>query len=627
MTDPFSNPAPARVPDRADDPFGIPSDSGRATRMGDAEDRALVPRDQWGRYLLPHLDGTKPVKNKGFTRVSTQKQSLSNTIGIQKWSGRRIVDGLASSPELVTAAMRAMAMPEGKEREQAIGKVAAAAFDLGGGKERAGKGTEFHEFTEKFNRGELPDVPKDRQADASAYVHLLQQNNIRVLPDMLERQVMCPYNVAGTFDNMVEWWNPDTEEWELVIADLKTGRSLDLGWLEIEIQLWNYANAYGLWTTTNIIYSSEPGKENEIVDIEGYYDPMPRELRQDKALIFHCPLDGTATLYVIDLSGVERYVKAAVEAKRANAEAKNKVTMVSQYRPGAFITSPEFVGTVTAPPSVETRQGVVVVPADAGPPPFSAPIHVPRPDGPTPEQAAAAEQASARIAKVDAMAKAAGRNDDDDEARPVTGPIVPPGAPVGDPSVMVIERDPVTNRKKRTCGFCHLPGHQRKTCPQNPDSPKYVKPEIKAVPDLPSDPVNTESLPPEGWVQDSEGRWAPPPPTDAADLADGDDAPPPPKPYCVGPIEQGHGQWTAGPDGFVCATCGKPSKMVWEQRQPPAMPPWDNPPDMIMWGIKQAGNTTALSAVRDTAIREQKWTEAYEQAARIRWGELVNAPT
>ena len=250
-TDPFGNPGPAKIPDRAD-PFGIPSDSGRATRTGDAEDRAKVPRDQYDRYLMPHLDGTKPAKNKGFTRVSTTKSALSNTFGIQQWSKRKVIDGIGKDPTLVAAAMRASAMPDGKDKEKALAAVAEAAFVVGGGKERAGLGTGFHELTEDRNRGDLDTATMDPKwlPELTAYETMLAENNIQVLPEFLERQVLCPYNDAGTLDNIVRWWNPDTEEWELVVADLKTGRSLDLGWLEILIQLWMYANAYAMWTTT-----------------------------------------------------------------------------------------------------------------------------------------------------------------------------------------------------------------------------------------------------------------------------------------------------------------------------------------------------------------------------------------
>jgi hypothetical protein len=672
--DPFGTPGQSIVPDRGDE-FGTPGEIERSRRRGDAEDRALVPRDQYDRYLMPQLDGTKPSKGKGLTRVSTTKAALANTIGIQKWTSRLIIDGIGQSPDLVEQAMRASAMSDDDPaKKKALARIAEAAFVLGGGKERSGLGTEFHELTEDLNRGVLDRTKLDSKwlPELAAYEQLLVQENIQVLPDMLERQVLCPYNQAGTFDNMFRYWNEITQEWELVIGDLKTGRSLDLGWLEILIQLWNYANAYGLFTATKIVYSTELGKESEIVDVEGYYTPMPPELRKDKALIIHVPLDGTAGLYVLDLGGVQAYVEAAVTAKRANAEAKLKVRKLGSVTPAAF--------TVDQLPATLDVNGRT---APAGSPAYAGALAAQRTQPPThpgatPDQIATAQLAEQRqqaaaetLARVDAAAVAEGRNDGDDEPTE-------------------------TGRKKRSCSICRKPGHTARKCPLNPDSPNYrpkgelLSPEqsaqlIEAATAPVVNPIELTGADPASGapltnVANYIGEIEPateaelaeqgePPYIDyGADLVAEEQAP-----YCTGGHQTG---WTSTyPDKlnqWVCGTCGKPSRGAWESGQtlvtsvPPlygapvnpdqiggpnyqpataeqineataqeaaaaTVPPaeWPAPPDprqltqIVLDDIAAAGNQADVLTIRQKAIESGSWVESlHNQPAMARYHAL-----
>lgn len=307
------------------DPFATPGET--AGRYGDAEQRAEVPRDQWDRYRIPRLDGTMPPANQGFTRVSTIKDAILNKRGVERWKNRMVARGLTLRPDLLKAATEAVRDDDTK----ALGAVVESAYAAGGGKDRAGLGTVVHDTTERKNKGEEVHVPEEYTKDFDAYYRLLAENHVRVLPEFMERVVLCPYNSAGTFDNIVEWFDKDggeldddgkpVGEWQLLIADLKTGRDLSLGWLEILIQLWLYANAYG------------------VLDLEtNTYTPMPREVRKDRAMIIHVPMSGgAAELFILDLSGVEQYVQAAVVARRGNTEAKHKVRSVGRVTPAPFV--------------------------------------------------------------------------------------------------------------------------------------------------------------------------------------------------------------------------------------------------------------------------------------------------
>lgn len=586
------------------DEFATPDASPRDyVPRGDAEARAKVPRDQWDRYLMPHLDGTKPARNKGFTRVSTIKSGLSNQTGIKVWTGEKIVEGLGQDTELVEASMRAATIVDPEDRKRALRKIADRAFVVGGGKDRSGKGTEFHEITEDINRGlsrvDITEAHPHLGPELTAYYRMLIDHDVQILPDMLERQVLCPYNMAGTFDNMVRWWNPDTEEWELCIADLKTGRDLSLGWLEILMQLWSYANAYGMWTTTDVTTAAD----GTITDVQGYYEPMPLELRKDKALIFHVPLDGTATLYVLDLSGVERYVAAAVEAKRANAEAKHKVRKVGTVTPAAFVEQPSQitihnqpatfypladVGALVAEGIMHGRQqatpGQITI--DGQSPATFYPYRdgnteqtVPSPEHAaeiirtssrqvTPDQQAQADKAAERLAKVAAMSNP--NTDGDDEPDTVVvgetvGGLRVPEYLAGQP--LVTERDPVTGRKKRTCGHCRKPGHTQKNCPENPASAKFAGDVGETTPP-PADPAA------QAYVPDESGPTAlAEPATDtemAAPISDTAQATVrvavAELPWCH--LAHAH-EWTsthpAAPGQWVCSVSGKPSREAYEQ--------------------------------------------------------------
>lgn len=589
--------------DTGGDGFSVPSDAGFTTPRESSESRAAVPRDQWGRYLLPRMDGSKPAPTKGATRVTTTAGALSNTEGLQKWGTRRALEGVGKSPELAAQVMKAAALPEGKEREQALGRVAQRAYELGGGNERSGKGTEMHQLLEDRHRGIQVTIPPERVKDVAAFDQMLIDNDITVLPEYLEVVVTCPYDQAGTIDNIVKWWNPDTAEYELIVADLKTGKSLELAKLEIAIQLWLYANALSTWETTHIS-KNDPKDPDRITGVEGFHTPMPYNLRTDLALVLHVPLDGTAHLYKVDLSGVDRYVRTALEAKRANAEAKNKWSLVSSVVPDAFVGAPSM-------------------PAPAPEPPAKAPIDfdkvraMTRPlaeNGtrpPTADQQAQVDKAKERMAVLEKGKNAS--TGEEAAASPLT-------------------HDPVTGRKKRTCGHCHQPGHTQKNCPQNPSSAKY-NPDFKV-----GDTTTVEGI---GFTKHSEG------PTEFAH------APTAEVPYCTMPHTC---QWTSSPPALPgqwgCTVSGKPSKAAWESGQtavtkeaPFYGAPVDNTvvtPDVVEvlapewatdptatseYGINAsltaATTRLAILEIRTASMKAGTWNENLETLARNSYNALV----
>ena len=340
------------------DPFATPGQqvpyAGRP--RGDAEDRAPVDRDQWDRYLIPALDGTKPATNKGYTRVSTLKDSAVDKRGINIHNQGLVAAGIATVPALAKIAAEAVR----DDDKKLLRKTAARAIEAAGGKDRTALGTNVHDATERINRGETDvHVPAEYKADVDAYYELLATYGVKIKREYMERVVLCEYHTAGTFDNIVEYWNLDAGEideetgkpigeWEWLVADLKTGRELKDGYLEIIIQLWLYANAKG------------------ILNLEtNQYEPMPTEVRRDKAMIIHVPMaGGVAELWTVDISGAERYVKAAVELRCGNREASQKWRSVGKVQPAPFVMPMDVPGHSTGA-ELAAKEASYQVPAGA----------------------------------------------------------------------------------------------------------------------------------------------------------------------------------------------------------------------------------------------------------------------
>lgn len=215
-----------------------------------------VPRDRWGRYLIP--DPTQPgMPTKSWTRATTFAKSMMDTYVLNMWQQRMAMKGLAMRPDLL-----ALVAATSLDDRDTLNKVAEDAKQHAGAKDRANLGTAMHSFTESYDRScdtfDETQVPETLRPDMSAYVTLVRDLDIEFVE--IERIVIVPeFGVAGTFDRLgllrkpltltVPWQDvpitlgKDTH----VMVDLKTGRDLTYGWNEIVIQLALYANAFAMW--------------------------------------------------------------------------------------------------------------------------------------------------------------------------------------------------------------------------------------------------------------------------------------------------------------------------------------------------------------------------------------------
>lgn len=231
-------------------------------------------RDRYGRYLLPHPDGGNELP---WTRATTFAKSISDTFGLTKWELRMAVKGVASRSDLY-----ALAAATPIEDKAKLDRIAADAKEVAAASSGANLGSALHGFTERLDRGEQVDVPAPWLADVRAYHAALTAAGVRILPHLIERIVVVPdLKVAGTLDRIVDPSGGDP----LRIADVKTGKDLSYGWLEIAIQLALYARATAIWDDTRRTYEPMP-----VVDL-------------DRALVMHLPVGkAQCDLYTVDIA-------------------------------------------------------------------------------------------------------------------------------------------------------------------------------------------------------------------------------------------------------------------------------------------------------------------------------------
>lgn len=246
--------------------------------------------DRWKRYRLPHPETGKAG---GFTRATTFAKSISDTFALNQWALRMGGDGLVMRPDLL---MALASTSEAREKN----KIMEQAKEAAGAKVGANLGTALHAFSEAIDRGETPNIPPPYRPHMTAYTALMDQYGLEVVE--IEKIVLCQtYDIAGTLDRIVRFTR-DVEvdlvgggtytfkKGTLAILDLKTGKDLSYGWLEISIQLAIYAQAEHLWDKETLTWS-----------------PMYPEIDKEVALVVHLPATAPgetvkATMYAVDVS-------------------------------------------------------------------------------------------------------------------------------------------------------------------------------------------------------------------------------------------------------------------------------------------------------------------------------------
>ena len=189
------------------------------------------------------------------------------------------------------------------------------AFEVGGGREKAAKGTEIHDLcgiAVKDGIDAVGDMLTDGKitpadlADVEAFLDALARLGAKVIE--VERVVVIDdLRVAGRLDYVVMVKLPGMLRATRLVLDLKTGR-VDYSTGKIAMQLGMYSDGVGYDLNTH-----------EREDLK---------LSRTKALLVHLPAgSGKATVHIVDLSAARRGNKLAGEVRAWRNDGKRAIDL------------------------------------------------------------------------------------------------------------------------------------------------------------------------------------------------------------------------------------------------------------------------------------------------------------
>jgi len=266
-------------------------------------------------------------------RPSGLSDALEDKFGLQQWASRVRMIGAGRLPSL---AAQAAPLDPTEDRSELDG-LAEAAFQAGGGGEKAGLGTSMHSWLERLTLdpdGTLSRAPENAVADLAAIAQCLSDNNIQVYETpgrrWVEPFVITPLPAAqwaaGSPDMIANVQGCKTP----AIVDLKTGRDPRRAPMSPAIQLAVYAYAEWAWWAKD-----EPLE-------------LAPEKREDVGYILHAPF-GTGTCELIELN-LDEGVKAAWLATYVRVARRDMKRF--------YTFSDLATGTATGPGDSETGQAV-----------------------------------------------------------------------------------------------------------------------------------------------------------------------------------------------------------------------------------------------------------------------------
>jgi hypothetical protein len=278
--DPFDTPA------RVTGPTGVVSYPAEVNVSGQPE----PARDQWGRYLLPHpvtglySDGRDAAgRRNGWTRATTFAKAAADTFSLTRYDERLTLVGATLRPDVVALAHGKRVREDAKELNQLVLQVK----DAAGAKVAANIGTAVHGFTEQVDAGHVKpgDVPETYREHIQSYLECLAQYGLEPVPGLIERTTFVDQwnGIAGTFDRVLYHRPSGT----YLIGDLKTGRDLKYGRMEIAVQLALYA--YGI--NHHGVYDWNEGRWETPWDSREHLDG-PIKVRTDFGVVMHLPIQG-----------------------------------------------------------------------------------------------------------------------------------------------------------------------------------------------------------------------------------------------------------------------------------------------------------------------------------------------
>lgn len=304
-----------------------------------------------GQYLVQRPSDGKLV---GYTRVTTYIACLEDTTMLEKWKARILLEGVAAVEtmplginaergESVVARVndlahnRDLAIAKARKADRkgkleagqlghiveaawsdfkkALDKLADEVFEVGGGREKATKGTDIHELcmiasregiqpiADKLTAGEI--TPADL-ADVEAFLDAITRLGAKII-DVERVVVNDDLKVAGRLDYTAMVKLPGEQRARRRVMDLKTGR-VDYCTGKISQQLEMYASATGYDLNTH---------EREDLKLD-----------RAKAILIHLPAGtGAATVHVADLTLGRKGNRLAGEVRAWRNEGKKAIDL------------------------------------------------------------------------------------------------------------------------------------------------------------------------------------------------------------------------------------------------------------------------------------------------------------
>jgi hypothetical protein len=225
------------------------------------------------------------------------------------WARRNVAFGMARDPSLIARVLAVGGDPavwdQGAKR--AMDRVHGDAGTVAQAHRGADIGSAVHQMTERVDRGESV-VAGPYEADINAYTDALIAAGLSTDPRYVECRLVCDaLEMAGTADRLLR-----RADGSWVVADLKTGATVDYGGLGWSAQLAAYAHS-DLYDPTDDSRTPTP--------------PLDKVV----GIIIHLPAgQGTCTLYELDLAAGYRAAVLANEVRNIRRESRR---WISPYTP------------------------------------------------------------------------------------------------------------------------------------------------------------------------------------------------------------------------------------------------------------------------------------------------------
>lgn len=299
---------------------------------------------------LPETGDFRRYKNgkpKGIARVTMFNKAASDQNAISDWGKRNVLIGASLRPDLVAKAHGLTHKTDTAALMSLVAQLETAA----GAKVSSDIGTLIHELTEQWDADALDvkDVPAAYWPMLQLYAKTLREAGLRPVRGLIERTTYTPEygGVVGTLDRV--YYHERSGQY--IIGDVKTGKTLEYGMDEIEVQEWIYAHGVNVsgvydWNTDTWC---PPGSYGDSVQTGPWSVPSVSE---EWGVVIHMPVQG-------DDAGKCLLIEADLQRGRRHADVCHDVRTQRSNKPKPKPWTGERLGSNEKPtePVVESLVG------------------------------------------------------------------------------------------------------------------------------------------------------------------------------------------------------------------------------------------------------------------------------